>query len=95
MNEILIDMVKVGMISLVSSKIAKAIGEKDISEIIAGSGWCVIGVDTVRLLVPICAGLKNFGSKMYEFFDRCDNITENLGKLPGLFGEFIRRGMIN
>jgi hypothetical protein len=94
MDSIIADMVQVGIVSLVSSKVAKSIGEKDIGEIIAGTGWIAVGIDGVRLIKPICDTLKGFGESLYNFFSFFDGIVKNLSQVP-LLGDIIKRGLVN
>jgi hypothetical protein len=53
------DALKVGITSLVISKVAKTIGQKDIAEIIHATGWCVIALDVVKACAAISNWLKS------------------------------------
>lgn len=56
MGGIIVDMVKVGTVTIIMSKSTKAFGQKEISEIISGLGWLAFGVGVARLFVPFYKG---------------------------------------
>lgn len=89
---ILVDILKSGTVAFIGTKITKAISQKEISEIIAGSGWAVVGVDLVKLLIPIIKGIEGFFDKVEGMFDRADKLMEGLSRVPFL-GKVIERGI--
>jgi hypothetical protein len=50
------EIIKCGVASLVMSKMSKAIGEKEIAEIISGCGWLIVGFN----LIKICQVISRF-----------------------------------
>jgi hypothetical protein len=67
-EELVAEILKVGVSTLISSKIAKAIGQKDIAEIIAGSGLCILGIDLAQLVIPIIKDVAGFIKGVGDFF---------------------------
>lgn len=92
-DALLIDIVKSGTIALVGTKITKAIGEKEISEIIAGTGWTIVGINMVLMITPVVKGIQNFFDKATKMFDAMSNTFEKMGNIP-ILGEFIKRGIV-
>lgn len=56
MGGIVADIVKVGAVTIITSKATKAFGQKEIAEIISGIGWLSFGVGIARLFVPFYNG---------------------------------------
>lgn len=84
-GELLIDIIKSGVVTLVSAKMTKAIGEKDISDIISCCGYGIIGVDTILLISPIVEALEKFFKHMS---DLGDGASEFLKDLMSFFAKF-------
>lgn len=74
MEVLLITIFKNGTIAFLGSKITRALQQKEISEIIEASGWCIIGIDVIKLVIPIIKGIE-------KFFDRMDKSVENFDKV--------------
>ena len=77
-GNLIIDIVKCGTTALVMSKISKSIGQKDISDIIAGAGWTVVGVDTIKLTIPFCRGVKIICGNVSSFFIKIGEIFDKI-----------------
>lgn len=92
-DALLIDIIRSGSIAFVGSKVVKAFGEKEISEIIAGTGWLVVGVDMVMMVSPVVKGIQTFFDKATNMFNAIGNAFEKLTNIP-MIGEFIKRGMV-
>lgn len=87
-DSILIDALKSGATAFIGAKIIKAIGEQEISEIISGAGWAIMGIDLVIILTPIFKSINDFANKLDSTFQGLSKITENLSK----GSEFIKKG---
>jgi hypothetical protein len=67
-------MIRVGILTLVSSKVTKAIGEKDISEIIYGAGISVVGVNALMLIKPTIDLFTNMSGWFVKMGDKIEGI---------------------
>lgn len=91
---ILIDILKSGSIAFIGSKITKAIQQKEISELIEGAGWCIVGVDIVKLIIPLIKGMEALGDKIANMFNACDRLVNSLKGID-IIGKFIEKGMVH
>jgi len=78
-SNLIIDMLKSGAIAFTGGIIVRALGEKDMSQIMMGTGWAIIGVDLVEFLVPVFKGLQQF---LYKW----DQSLQYLNKIIHLGG---------
>jgi hypothetical protein len=92
-DALLIDVMKSGMLALIGSKITKAIGEKEISEIIEGTGWAIVGIDVALIITPIVKGMQTFFDKATNTLNALSNAFEKLTHIP-IIGDLVERGMI-
>ena len=79
-SDLLVDMIKVGTLTLVISKVSKVIGQKDIAEIIAGIGFLTVGTDLVILVTPICKGIVNFNNSVGNAFNSMSQFFQMIAK---------------
>lgn len=70
-GSIVIDIVKTGTCTIIISKSSKAFGQKEISEIVSGLGWLMLGVNIVRLFIP--------------FYNACLEIDRNTQGIQEVF----------
>ena len=82
-GEILISIIKVGSITLIGNKVCKAIGEKDIGNLVYGTGWLFLGTYIVLLLLPICTGITKVGTSLGLFMNHVEQIVQAIGKIFG------------
>lgn len=82
-GEILISIIKVGSITLIGNKVCKAIGEKDIGNLVYGTGWLLLGTDIVLLLQPICAGITKVCTSLGTFVIHIQQLIQTVGKIFG------------
>jgi hypothetical protein len=80
---LVIDILKSGSLAFLFSKITKAIGQKEISEIIAGSGWAIIGVDFLAIIVPGIKTVTDSIDKTTAFFQSIGNFFQSIEHLVG------------
>ena len=52
------DIVKSGIVAIIISRMSKAIGEKEISEIISGCGWLIVGIDVLNIVKVVGEFIK-------------------------------------
>lgn len=76
--DLIIDIVRSGTTALVMNKISKSIGQKDIADIISGAGWTIVGVDTIKLTIPFCRGVKTICGNVNEFFVKLGEIFDKI-----------------
>jgi hypothetical protein len=81
MNSLIADALQTGIVTLVVSKIAKGIGEKDLAEIIYASGMCVVGIDVVLMLKPITKAISGFMLQCDGILQKLDSIGKGIGGL--------------
>lgn len=74
MQDIIITILTQGSIAFIGSRITKVLGQVEISELIGGSGWALVGVSLLKIIVPMIQGSQ-------AFFDRIDTIAEKLSCL--------------
>lgn len=72
------DILKSGLAALIISRVAKGIGQKDISEIISAAGWCVVGLDLALIFIPTITSISNFFNGIGAFFSKIDNFIESI-----------------
>lgn len=89
---LLVDIIRSGSIAFIGCKITKALQEKEISEFISASGWSIVGIDIVALVLPIIKGIENFFNSASGFFNGCDNFMKGLQNNSWI-GDFVKRGM--
>jgi predicted histidine transporter YuiF (NhaC family) len=80
---LVIDILKSGSMAFFFSKITKAIGQKEISEIIAGSGWALVAMDTFAIIVP---GIKTVIDSIDKVEKLVISITQFFQNAEKLFG---------
>jgi hypothetical protein len=80
-EELIADIIRSGVLALIGSRVARAIGEKDISEIIAGTGWAVIGVDAIKIAGPTSKVISGFFKTISEWGVKIENLLSNDGIL--------------
>jgi hypothetical protein len=75
---LLIEILKSGTLAFLGNKITKSLQQKEISEIIAGCGWCIVGIDVVKLIMPIINGTGKFFDSASRFFSACDKFAQTI-----------------
>jgi hypothetical protein len=80
-DDLMADIIRSGVLALIGSRVARAIGEKDISEIISGTGWCIIGVDIIKILLPIAKAVSGFFKGIADFADKVEGFFSSDGIL--------------
>jgi hypothetical protein len=80
---LVLDILKSGAMAFLFSKVVKAVGQKEISEIIAGSGMVVVSMDVLAILVP---GIKVVGDsidKTTAFFNSIGQFFQSIQNFVG------------
>lgn len=77
-NALVAELVKVAIGTLVTSRVSKAIGQKDIAEIISASGLCIIGVDLAKLIIPVIDSVSGFFKGLHDSFSGIGDFFDNL-----------------
>lgn len=80
MNEILIQIIKVGSVSYISQKALKSFGKKDYADVVAFVGWCGIGANVMQLFLNIGDAIANS-----EIVKLVNNINSAAEKVQGWF----------
>jgi hypothetical protein len=83
-GDLLIDIIKTGTVALIGTKVTKAIGQKEISEIINGTGWLICGVDIVLLVTPIIKTIQCGFDKVGAVADKISYLISMFDKIPGI-----------
>lgn len=78
-GQLVTDIIKSGVATVVVSRISKAIGEKDIADIITGAGLTVVGVDILLLTIPTCNKIMDFLNSVGAVADKFRKVFEGLG----------------
>lgn len=89
-----IEIIKTGVATIVISRMAKAVGEKDMAEIVSVSGVSIIGIDIIKIVKPVVIGIQKAYDKIDITLDKWGKVTENLTKAGGWVGEFFKRGYV-
>lgn len=76
MSEIAINIIKFGVVSYISQKALKVIGQKDMAGIIAFCGWIGISIETYRLFAGMYQNVMN--SEIVKLFK---GINDTAGKI--------------
>jgi hypothetical protein len=79
-SNLIVDIIKVGALTLVISKVSKVIGQKDIAEIIAGIGLLIVGTDVIILITPICKGIVGFNNSVSNAFNSINQFFQMVAK---------------
>ena len=80
---LLVDIIKTGTVTLIGNKVCKAIGEKDISDLVYGTGWMLLGVDIVLILQPFCTKVIKISTDIGNFADSIDKLVKTIEKVLG------------
>jgi hypothetical protein len=80
---LVVDILRSGALSFLFSKITKSIGQKEISEIIAGAGWAIIGVDFLNIIVPGIKTVTDSIDKTTAFFNSIGQFFQSIQNLVG------------
>jgi hypothetical protein len=72
------DIIITGITTLIVCRVAKGIGQKDISEIVVGSGWCILGVNIAGLIKMTISRVSETVSGISDFFTKIDTFIEGL-----------------
>lgn len=75
---LIIAVAKTGLVTLVVSKFTKAIGEKEISEIITAVGIIIIGVYVIQAFMPLAQGVQDFANNINNAVKGLGNIIDKL-----------------
>lgn len=78
---LLADILKSGTVAFLGCKITKAMGQKEISELIGGTGWCIVGVDIIMIVQKPVKVLIDSGRKTAETIDRIQGAFQGIGSL--------------
>lgn len=84
--ETLVDIIKVGTLTIIVSKATKAIGQKDMADIISGVGILAVGIDIVILITPVCRFIARIGNKASDATQGLNQIGLFLGKILHMGG---------
>lgn len=79
------DLVKVGILALVGSRVVKSIGEKDISEIIWGVGVTSVGLDIMGIVTPMINSIVKF----------INAFNAGAAKIEGIYNAIDKSGILN
>lgn len=83
METLLLTILKQGSIAFVGCKVTKSIGQKEISEFIAASGWAIIGISAVdNLVMPVINWVGGISSTLGAISDKLSGIGEFFNNLP-------------
>lgn len=82
MSEIAINIIKFGVVSYISQKALKTIGQKDMAGIIAFCGWIGISIESYRFFAAMYNGFMD--SEIVKLFK---GINESVGKINDSFGK--------
>lgn len=77
-NGLIINIATIGMTTVVVSKMAKVIGQKEISEIIVAAGVLACGILIIIAFKPLVEGIQNFFDKIHEGMDGFRNLLDKL-----------------
>lgn len=75
---LIINIAKTAMVTVVISKMAKAIGEKEIGEIIVCVGFLACGIYIVITLMPLVHGIQDFANKIGDAIHGFNMILDKL-----------------
>ncbi len=70
MEELVLTILKQGSMAFIGCKITRAMGQKEISEIIATSGWAIIGVAALDVILDVINWVNNTASNIEKFVDK-------------------------
>lgn len=76
-DDLIGNIIKNGMFTLIGSKITRAIGEKDISDIIAGTGWAIIAVNVLEIVTPMIKTINDIMFTLNKWGDIIEKIFQN------------------
>lgn len=77
-NGIIVEIGKTAIMTLVVSKIAQAIGEKDIADIVVCVGAIACGVYIIQGVTPLIKGMQEFGANWNAGMQGLNNILDKL-----------------
>jgi hypothetical protein len=76
-DDLINDLIRSGIFALIGSRVTKSIGEKDISDIISGTGWAIIAVDIIGIAKPTASAIVRFFNTIGGFADKIEKIFNN------------------
>lgn len=73
-DDLINDLIRSGIFALIGSRVAKSIGEKDIGDIISGTGWAIIAVDVIGISKPTANAIIRFFNTIGGLADKIEKI---------------------
>ena len=70
--------IKTGVVTLMSSAVVKALGQKETSDIIKAAGISIIGIDTLKALQPLVKGVKEFNTALNLNIDKIGQVLDKV-----------------
>ena len=70
--------IKTGVVTLMSSAVVKALGQKETSDIIKAAGISIVGIDTLRALQPLIKGMQDFNTALGVNIDKVGQIFDKI-----------------
>lgn len=78
MRNLIISILTQGAIAFIGSRVTKVVGQTEISQLISASGWAIIGINLLAVIVPIINSCNGF-------FDNLDSIADKFSWIGQLF----------
>jgi len=78
MEELMWEITKTGCITLMSSAMVKALGQKETSDIIKAAGISVIGIQTLEALKKMIISIKKFSDAVDGHIDKIGLVLDKL-----------------
>jgi len=67
MEDLIITIIKQGSFAFLASRITKALGQKEISDIIVASGWAMVSIEALDVVLKAVKSVE-------KFFDKASSI---------------------
>ena len=78
MGGLLGEIIKTGVVTLMSSAVVKALGQKESSDIIKAAGISIVGIQTLKALEPLIKGIQEFNTAMSANIDKIGLIFDKV-----------------
>lgn len=72
----MVSIIKFGVISYISQKVLKVIGQKDMGDIVAFCGWIGISVEAYNMILGVYNAINN--SEIVKLFNNIGNFIEKV-----------------
>jgi hypothetical protein len=80
-DSLVADIIRSGILALIGSRVTRSIGEKDISDIISGTGWAIIAVDVIGIAKPTATAIGKFFSTIAQWGTKMEGLLNNSDSL--------------